>query len=205
MKKIMFAGATLLLIGLIVLLFLRNPQPIELISSMRPVENLEIIDTIKDKNGTIVYSFGEANSGKDYMYGVDMFESTLRGYRWLGGGGHVNNDMVKKNKDYLLSIQALTEEQNIKPIVLGIIQDSKIVDVTIISNKESGKATIYEGKAGERFYVVSFSKNIADATYVSVNIRNVSGNNAEYLITGDALTTLKKGRQFYLNDKAFDF
>ncbi|WP_078544884.1 hypothetical protein [Litchfieldia alkalitelluris] len=103
MKKLLLF-ATILVSIILFFMFYRNDEPVEIIREVRDdiVEDIKVIDQLETAEGIMIYSVGESNNGENYMYSVDLVKNSLTGYKWLGGGGHVNTD-VPLNKQFTLS------------------------------------------------------------------------------------------------------
>ncbi|GGM18969.1 hypothetical protein GCM10011351_00920 [Paraliobacillus quinghaiensis] len=199
MKKIFTIGA--LIIGFVLLiLFYQSGDPLEPIRELREgtVENIEMIDTVTTENGTMVYAVGEANSGKNSMYTVDMVRNGLTGYKWVGGGGHVNQD-VPMNDPFVLSLQVLSEEQDINPTMLGVVKDTAITGITVVTRNESADATFYEVIDGENFYVIPFDENVSDLASFRISIEGKG--NSTVIISGEDMARLQEGKSIYLNEE----
>lgn len=199
MKKIV--AITAFVIGFILLIiFYQSGDPLEPIRELREgtVENVEMIDTISTENGTVVYAAGETNNGNNSMYTVDMVRNGLTGYKWIGGGGHVNQD-VPMNDPFVLSIQVLNEEQDINPTMFGVLKDTTITGITVMTHNESADATFYEVIDGENFYVIPFDENVSDLASFRISIEGE--NNVTVVISGEEMSRLQEGKSIYLDEK----
>jgi len=190
-------------IAILSYLFIANisSNPFDSIKVMREntVTNYELLAMEKTELGTMIYSVGQVNNGKDYMYFVDMVKKSIFGYKWVGGGGHINRDL-RNDKDFVLSTQLLNEEQNIKPTIFGIFSDQNISKITVSTNgNKSHEAIISKGKGtNERFYVVSFDEDVSGNTSFIFTVAYKNGNKARYLISGEEdISKFQKGIQKY--------
>ena len=197
-----------LIIFIIVMAVLINvitrKTPYEVVEEMRDgVEDYMLISTNKTDEGEILYTSGVINKDKDNIYYVDMVKKTLTGYKWTGGGGHINRDIVESNKDFIISMQLLNEEQDITPTALGIISDERVIGIRInVKDELSNKATIYNGRdANEKFYVVHFESDIADVPYLMVRIMYTGGREAVFLPSDEEMERLREGKQLYINEE----
>jgi hypothetical protein len=205
MKKTLFFVTVILISIILLFMFYKRGQPIDTISEVRDgvTENIKVIDSVKTENGMMIYSVGEANSGNDYMYSVDMIKNSLNGYKWLGGGGHVNQD-VPMNNEFVLSLQLLNEEQNINPTLFGVIKDLKINNIKVNSDNESIDANFYEVKDGEKFYAIPFNSKVANSRYFQVTITYENGKSVTHIISeNDNISQLQEGHAFYFKNKDF--
>jgi hypothetical protein len=204
MGKKYFLGAIFFSIILIAIFFRSDGQPLNPIREKWGgiVDNIEVIDTVKKENGTMVYSVGEANNGNNYMYSVDMVKNTLTGYKWLGGGGHVNQD-IPMNNDFILSVQLLNEKQNLYPTLLGVLKNSNISKITVKTYKESVNAIFYDVKKGERFYIIPFSNNVSGSSYFKIIMIDENGTVTEHIVSGEEISILQEGKVFYFNKEDF--
>ncbi len=180
----------------------KGSHPFEPINKMRDrVKNYEFIATKKTENGTMVYSVGEVNSRADNMYFVDMVKKSLVGYKWLGGGGHINSD-IKESKDFLFSAQLLNENQNINPTLFGIFFDEKIREITVRTIDELAESTIYDGKDKcENFYVIPFTRNVSEQPFFIFAITYEDGKRLENVITKDKASEFQEGKAIYFYEK----
>ncbi len=197
-----------LIIFIIVIAVLINvitrKTPYEVVEGMRDgVEGYELISTNVTDEGEILYTSGVINEAEDNIYYVDMVKNTLTGYKWTGGGGHINRDIVEGNKDFIISMQLLNEEQDITPTALGIISDERVIGIRIdVLDELSNKATIYNGRDGnEKFYVVHFESEIADVSYLIVRIMYTGGREVVFLPSGEDMERLQEGKQLYINEE----
>ena len=199
MKKI-FLIAPIILGIVLVIMFYRNGEPVDTIQEVRAgvVENIQIIDTVKTANGIMIYSFGETNSGKNYMYSVDMVKKTFNSYKWSGGGGHVDEDLSGTN-DFTLSLQLLNEEQNVNPTLFGIIKDKNVIGLEVSTNNESVEANFYEVN-NDVFFAIPFSHSVADSINFQLTVTYKDGLSAVHTLSKDKLPLLQEGKQFYLNN-----
>lgn len=201
-KKLAGIIIFVIVIGILINIFTRK-TPYEVVEERRDgVLNYELISSNKTDEGILLYTSGVVNEAEDSIYYVDMVKKTLLGYKWLGGGGHINRDIVESNKDFIISIQLLNEEQNITPTALGIILDEKVVDVRIDIPGKLTKATIYDGREkNEKFYVVHIEKDIADIQNFIVRIIYAGGGEVVFLPSVEDVERLQEGRQLYIKEE----
>lgn len=178
-----------------------NSDPFDPIKEMRGdmVSNYELIGSEKAEMGTIIYSVGQVNNGKDNMYFIDMVKKSLLGYKWVGGGGHINRDLGK-SEDFIFSTQLLNEKQNIIPTIFGVFTDQNIIKITVRTNDNIlHEAIISKGKGtNEKFYHLSFNGDISNYIYFIYTVIYENGNKAEYIVSENKdLSNLQKGRQIY--------
>ncbi|WP_456278471.1 hypothetical protein [Bacillus sp. AK128] len=204
MKKLLLLAIIVIPIILLVMFF-RSSDPIQTISDVRDgiAINIEEIDQVETEDGVIVYSVGESNSGDNYMYSVDQLRKSITGYKWLGGGGHVNQD-VPLNKEFALSLQLFNEKQNIVPTIFGVRKDQDIKKINVSTLGESVDAVMHRGPEGEMFYVVHFSRNVVDSTNFQIIITYKNDTSLAYVISSDEeISKLQEGMPFYLNKMDF--
>lgn len=188
----------------ILISFLTRKTPFEAIKEIREgVLNYDLISTTKTDEGILLYSHGEVNSNTDDMYFVDMVKNSFFGYKWVGGGGHINRNIGEVDEDFIISIQMLNEEQNIKPTLFGIILHEDVVDVRVdIFDGILNKVTIYDGlNENEKFYTVHFENNIADLSHLVVIIAFSDGNEVLISPSPEEMERLQEGKQLYINDR----
>ncbi|MCT2535987.1 hypothetical protein NC661_08695 [Aquibacillus koreensis] len=205
MKKTLFFSAVILALITLTLMFYNSGQPIDTIREVRDgiTENIEVIDKVKTADGIMIYSVGDANNGNNYMYSVDMIKKSFTGYKWLGGGGHVNQE-VPMNNEFDLSLQLLNEEQNINPTIFGVLKDLSVNNIKVSTDNESVDANLYEVKDGEKFYVIPFSKNVANSHHFRVTVTYESGKSGTHIISdNDIISKLQEGQAFYFNSREF--
>lgn len=163
------------------------------------IENYTVIATKDDKNGVLVYSVGKVNNNNDNMYFVDMVKKSFVDYQWLGGGGHINHDNLRKDESYILSVQLLNENQKITPTLFGVILDEKISTVTIKTSEGSSDSVIYNCKdVSEKIYVTQFQNNVSDYPFFMIVITYEDGNKLNYFISSDEITEFQEGQQIYI-------
>ncbi len=203
-KKYYVFGSIIALIIIAFYMYAINKvsKPFDPIRDMRRnmVDNYEIIEIEKTNAGTMVYSVGKANKGADNMYFVDMVKRTLKGYKWIGGGGHVNHDICKsRDNNFIFSAQLLNEEQNINPTIIGVFanKDIKSIDVRTQSNKICS-ANIYDGKnEEERFYYISLNEDVCNNTFFIFRITRKNNERVEYIVSGKEILAFQEGKQIY--------
>ncbi|NMA49083.1 MAG: hypothetical protein GX947_04855 [Tissierellia bacterium] len=182
-------------------------SPYELVEEMRDgTVDYELISSNKTDDGIFLYTSGIVNKHRDNIYYVDMVKKTLTGYKWVGGGGHINRDLPKESEeseDFIISMQLLNEEQHITPTALGIISDEKVIGISIdILDELSNKVTIYNGRdEKEKFYVVHFEGDIADVPYLIVRIMYAGDREVVFLSTDEDMKRLQEGKQLYINEE----
>jgi len=178
--------------------------PYELVEGMRDgVVDYELITSNKTDEGIFLYTSGVINKMEDNIYYVDMMKKTLTGYKWIGGGGHINRDHPKESEDFIISMQLLNEEQHITPTALGIISDEKVIGIRIdILDELSNKVTIYNGRdEKEKFYVVHFESDISEVPFLIVRIMYTGGREVVFLPTDEDMKRLQEGKQLYINEE----
>ncbi len=197
---------TILVVIVILSIFFPKKTAYEIVEEKRDIViDYELISTNEMDDSMLLYSSGIINDSKDNIYYVDMVKKTLTGYKWLGGGGHINRDIIESNKDFIISIQLLNEEQNITPTALGIITDDKVIDVIIDIPGKLTNATIYDGRdKNEKFYVVHIDRNITDIQNLIVRIMYTGGSEVAFLPSDEEMERLQKGRQIYINEEDID-
>lgn len=202
MKKIIIAVSLLIGIVLVFTLY-RNSEPVDIIEEVREevAENIQVIDTVITDSGMMIYSFGETNSGNNYMYFVDMLKKSLNGYKWLGGGGHIDEDLSGTN-NFSLSLQLLNEEQNVNPILFGIINEPNVSRIEVSTDNELIEAAHYE-VINDVFFAIPFSDNVADVVNFQLMITYDDGVSAVHTLSGDKVRRLQDGRALYLNKADF--
>ena len=181
--------------------------PYELVEGMRDgVVDYELISSNETDEGIFLYTSGVINKVEDNIYYVDMMKKTLTGYKWIGGGGHINRNHPKEGEDFIISIQLLNEEQHITPTALGIISDEKVKEIRIeILDEVSNKATIYNGRdENEKLYVVHFESDIADVPYLIVRIMYTGGREVVFSPSDKDMERLQEGKQLYINEENID-
>lgn len=199
---------TAIIISVIVIVILINistrKTPYEIVEERRDgVVDYELILSNETDDGIFLYTSGIVNKNRDNIYYVDMVKKTLTGYKWVGGGGHINRDHPKESEDFIISMQLLNEEQHITPTALGIISDEKVMGIRIdILDELSNKATIYNGRdENEKFYVVHFESDIADGPYLIVRIMYTGGHEVVFLPTNEDIERLQEGKQLYIYEE----
>ncbi len=193
-----------IIIGFIIIAFIsyiyeanKNSHPFDSIRDMRSdiVENYELIDIEKTETGTIVYSVGKVNKGADNLYFVDMVEKSLMGYKWVGGGGHINHD-TGRSKNFVFSSQLLDEEQNVKPTIFGVFTDKKIRNINVRTwGNELFDAIIYDRKSeGEKFYYIHLTNNVSNYKYFIFTITYGNDKRVEYHLSDDEFSEFQEGK-----------
>lgn len=207
LKKLYILIISILIIGIVFVFFIyvtnKNNHPFDPVLKMRSdsVKNYEVIDIKETDNGTIIYSVGKVNKDADNMYFVDMVEKSLIGYKWIGGGGHVNKDLGMNN-NFIFSAQLLNEDQNITPTLIGIISDMKVSKITITtSSNKIYEGTIYDrNEEMEKFYYISFDENVANERFFIFTVIYEDGKVTEHTLSSkEDISKLQKGHQFYFN------
>lgn len=206
MKKIAALGVVILSIIILVLMttYFESADPIQGVLDYRlgALQNIEVINTIKKDNGTIIYSVGKVNNGDHYMYSVDMVDKSLAKYKWVGGGGHMNQDM--HNHDFALSAQLLNEEQIAHPTLFGVLKDRNIKEIKANArNSETLLADFYEIQDGEWFYAILINVDVASSPYFYLTITYGDGSTAQHFFIEQDLVSLQKGNVFYLSNYQF--
>lgn len=206
MNKFLYIFLLLLLGGIVLFTyFYISAKPLEPVKEMKKgiVENMEVIDTIEIEDGVMVYSVGEANQGENYMYFVDKVKRKITGFEWLGGGGHVNQD-VPMNDPFILSLQLLNENMNVNPIMFGVIKDSNITHVKITAGEIIKNANYYPTKNNETFYVVPFSDEVSNDNFFEVQVTYDGGTEEVYHVPPEKVPELQEGKAFYLDSESFN-
>lgn len=206
LRKIYFVVLIIILIALFFIIDVITNKPFDAVCKQRDtIDNKELIATEKNKDGTtMVYSVSEENDGNDKAYFVDMVEKSLIGYKWLGGGGHVNRDTIKETKDFVFSVQLLNEKNNIKPTIFGIVRGSNIKRFKITTADGEVKPTILDDKdENEKFYSVSISQNAANKSlfyfYIICN-----GRLMKRMIYDEEISELQKGQPIYIYEELLE-
>jgi len=158
------------------------------------VSNYELLDLEKTDMGTMVYSVGKVNDNKDNMYYTDMVKRSLLGYKWVGGGGHINRDIGNESQDFLLSAQLLSEEQKVKPTIFGVFFDTSIKNITLTTQSGTSNAIVLKGKDGDQFYHIPLT---GDSNYYIFKITYNNKQTAEFVVKDDRLGDFRKGKQVY--------
>lgn len=204
-------GAKIILVVLIITIscFITsyiNSKPFDPIKEMREdfVSNYSLLGMQKTEMWTMVYSFGQVNEGKDYMYFVDMVKKPFLAYKWVGGGGHISRDLTK-GKDFIFSSQLLNEKQNVKPTIFGVINDDNVSKITVSANgNKTHEAAITRGVGvNEKFYIISFDEAVSSYKSFIYTVTYKNGDNTKHIITGEQdISKLQKGLQkyFYYED-----
>lgn len=206
LRKIYFLVLIIILIILFFIIDAITNKPFDAVCKQRDtIDNKELIATEKNEDGTtMVYSVSEENDGNDKAYFVDMVGKLLIGYKWLGGGGHVNRDTIKERKDFVFSVQLLNEKNNIKPTICGIVRGSNIKRFKITTGDGEVKPTILDGKdENEKFYSVSISQNAANKSlfyfYIICN-----GRLMKRMIYDEEISELQKGHPIYIYEELLE-
>ncbi len=199
-------AAVTVIISIIILSTNKESHPFEPIIQLRDyVTDYQTISTEKNEDGIMVYSIGKVNDGNDDMYFVDMVKKSLIGYKWTGGGGHIDRSTLNEGKKFLLSVQLLNENQNITPTLFGVIADERIDKVLVRTRKGVKNSIVYDVKEqSEKLYVVHFERNVSDEPYFIVIITYKDGSEAKHVISGNNITRLQEGRQTYLYEEQFN-
>lgn len=204
-KKVYVLGVIIFLISTIILttyffIVNKDSSPFEAVLDKRRglLENYKPLNIEKTENGTMVYSVGKANNGKDNMYCVDMVKKSFMGYKWVGGGGHINRYMGH-GKDFILSAQLLNEDQNINPTLFGIIPDIKINKINVrVSGNRIYEGVIYNIKEeNEKFYYIPLDDNVSNYRYFILIVTYENGESLEYTISDDKIEGFQEGYLLY--------
>lgn len=158
------------------------------------VSNYELLELEKTDIGTMVYSVGMVNDNKDYMYFTDLVKRSLLGFKWVGGGGHINRDIGSMSQDYLISAQLLNEKQKVKPTIFGVFLDNDIENITVTTQSGTSNAIALKGKDGEQFYHIPVT---GDSNYYIFTITYSDKQTAELIVKGDRLDDFREGKQIY--------
>lgn len=199
--------AAIIIFAIVIIILINmstRKTPYEVVEERREgVVDYELISSNKTDEGLFLYTSGIVNKERDNIYYVDMVKKKLTGYKWVGGGGHINRDISKSSESFTISMQLLNEEQRITPTALGVISDEKVIGVRIdILDKLSNKATIYNGREqNEKFYVVHFESDIADVPYLIIRIMYAGGNEVVFLPTDEDMKRLQEGKQLYIKEE----
>ncbi|WP_435789845.1 hypothetical protein [Clostridium sp.] len=175
----------------------RSSSPFDPVYDFRKdiVKNHEPLKIQEMDKIAMIYSVGKANNSADNMYFVDMVEKSLVGYKWLGGGGHINRD-IGRDKEFVFSAQLLNEEQNINPTIIGVSIDEEIKNISVQTQGESNKASIYEREQeGENFYYIPLSDNVANNMVFVFEITYKDNVKVEYLVS--EISEFQDGKQIY--------
>lgn len=205
MKKIRFKKHYILgaIIGVVFLslisynlLLNKVSYPFDPLRDMRStfVSNYELLDSEKTDIGTMIYSAGKVNDNKDYVYYTGLVKRSLLGYKWVGGGGHINRDIENESQDFLFSAQLLSEEQKVKPTILGVFSDTSIRNIIVTTQSGTFNAIILEGKEGDQFYHIPLTGH---SNYYIFKITNINEQTADFLIEDDRLDDFRDGKQVY--------
>lgn len=204
-KKVYVLGVTIFFISIIVLMtylfvFTKDSNPFEAVQDRRgeSIENHKHFEVEKTENGTMIYSVGKVNHGKDNMYFVDMVKKSFIGYKWVGGGGHINRN-IGLDETFTISAQLLNEDQNIRPTLFGIISDMKVnkINVLIVGDK------VYEGiiydikEENEKFYYIPLDDNVSHYKSFIITVTYENGESEEYTVSADMIVKFKEGYYLY--------
>ncbi len=170
--------------------------PFDPIRDMRSsfVSNYELLDLEKTDIGTMVYSVGKVNDNKDYMYYTDLVKRSLLGYKWVGGGGHINRDIGNRSQNFFLSAQLLSEEQKVKPIIFGVFSDTSIKNISVTTQSGTSTAIVLKGKDSDQFYHIPLT---CDSNYYIFTITYSDKQRAELVVKDDRLDDFHEGKQIY--------
>lgn len=200
LKKVYILGTILVIAFMIISISInKGSDPFDPIKNMRDdVEDYKVIAAKETKNGTFIYSAGKVNDGNDNMYFVDMAKESFWGYKWLGGGGHVNHDTVSQGESFVFSAQLLNENQNITPSIFGILSDEEISKVTVKTNEGLSDPIIYDGiEANEKLYAVQFQNDVSNYQNFVFIITFKDGNQIYYAVPDDEIAEFQQGKQIY--------
>ena len=140
-------GAIIIFVFVILLYISKIKTPYKIVKGMHARDiYYELISSKKTDEGIFLYTSGVAYEEKYNKYYVDLVKKTFTGYKWAGGGGHINRD-ISNNEDFIISMQLLYDDQYFTPTVFGIILDENIKEIRIFIRDElSNVATIYNGR-----------------------------------------------------------
>ena len=182
--------------------FITN-KPFDTVCKIRDFSK-ELITTVKTDNGIMVYSVGKVNGSRDNAYFVDMVEKSIIGYKWLGGGGHINRDLIKQRKDFVFSAQLLNEENIINPTICGIIRGTNIKSFKITTRDGEFTPAIFDGKdENEKFYSISFNHNVANDSFFDFYII-YNGREIKRIIYDEEMSEFQKGQPIYVYDEVLE-
>ena len=133
----------------------------------------------------------------DNAYFTDLVDKSFIGYKWIGGSGHINRDLITQNRDFIFSAQ-LFKEHNIKPTIFGIIIDSNIRKINITTEYGIFESIIYDGKGDEKFYYITLNNNVLSSYHFVLNITYENGKTLDCIVLGDRISELLNGSQVYL-------
>lgn len=177
----------------------KNSHPFDPVYEMRRsyVQDYELIETEETNTGTMVYSVGKVNEGSDNMYFTDMVKKTLLGYKWVGGGGHVDSDL-RESHDFTFSAQLLNETQNIRTTIFGVFSDDKIKNITVSPKaKELCGTVILEREKSRYFYYIPLENDVVYNPYFIFTIIYKDNKRMDYLVSADEISDFQEGKQIY--------
>ena len=199
-------GEIIIFVIVSLLIISRIKTPYELVKGMRDRDmDYELISSNKTDEGIFLYTSGVVNEEKYNKYNIDLVKKTLTGYKWAGGGGHINRD-ISNSEDFIISMQLLYAEQYFTPTIFGIIIDENIKDIRIyIRDELSNVATIYNGRdENEKFYVVHFERDIADVSYMTVRLIYADGREVVFMPSDEEMERLLKSVPRYINEEIIE-
>ncbi|KUO49765.1 MAG: hypothetical protein APF76_00530 [Desulfitibacter sp. BRH_c19] len=197
-KKTMIIGFILVAVISLILVFSNTADPFDPIEDMRStlLDSHEVIDIKETEAGTMVYSVGRINNNVDNMYFVDMVKKSLIGYKWLGGGGHINRD-VGRNENFIFSSQLLNERQNINPTMFGVFADEKIKDIDVLTPDGTYDAIFYDGRSGEKVYYIPLDNHVSNYMSLILIITYEDNERVDYIISNDEISSFQEGKSIY--------
>lgn len=189
-------GVVLLMLASYIYLINRVSYPFDPLRDMRSsfVANYELLDLEKTDIGTMAYSVGKVNDNRDYIYYTDLVKRSLFGYKWVGGGGHINRDTGNESKEFIFSAQLLNEEQKVKPTIFGVFSDTSIKSITVTTQFGTSTAIVLKGKEGDQFYHIPLTSG---SNYYIFKITYSNKQTDEFVIEDDRLGDFNEGKQVY--------
>lgn len=202
LKILFIAGAVFIIAVLVIGIFVgmnKGSNPFDPVKKMREnIEDYKAIAISETKSGALVYSAGSINDGNDHMYFVDLVQKSLFGYKWLGGGGHMNHETARPGETLAFSAQLLNESQGITPTVFGILSGEEIDKVAVHTSEEIWDATIYNGiDASEKLFAVQFQDDGSNDQHFAFAITFKDGNQLDYTVPAAEIAAFQQGKPIY--------
>ena len=201
MRKIVIT-TVLLFVGIIGMIYLLNvnSSPFKVVYELRKdiVRNHKLLTIEKMKEGELVHSVAQVNDENDNMYFIDIVQKTLIGYKWVGGGSHINRDIGFESNDFIFSAQLLNEKQIPHPTIFGICLDENIKDISVRVRGNYHKASIYDGNSKkERYFVITFEDQVANYYFFQFELTYSNGEVLEFIVSNEDVADFQKGHQRY--------
>jgi hypothetical protein len=159
------------------------------ITSDQNLLNIEEVD-----KAYMIYSVGKANNENDNIFFADMTKRTLFGYKWIGGGGHIDRQ-IGNEEPFVFSAQLLNEDQNVRPTIIGFLLDKEIDGITVITNNERSEAIIFNDQEDniDLFYI-PLSKDVAQNSYFIFEATFADGTKSEHKIPDEKIDDFQLGK-----------